>query len=703
MALESSNMRKGRSWASLNALIPAVLLFSSAAASASQATFESLAEANANSPARVTIARADAPSVGAHDFGLGYGPGLPAGVNPDFLPNSRVPFKLRGLETHTTQRPGMTGAVVKWRSHPALDDYPPGTTFVYRSADRYERSNRWKLNAVYLVFSSAHYNDKEAALAFLNSTGLIRLIGEQKGSVILITPVREHWGDVDQEAFLKLQRALNDGTFGFATLQDFGGLLYTYAFATDPNASTFFNDFIAPVPDSAGRIAGLFAVGGENTRPSHDHTLRFYSPPTLSVYLPAYLIDPSPSAMKEYLDGNDLSEIKPVAHSGTKIWIDDARSALEVIEASGNGKTLAEEIADAYVQLLSHRMRVPLSVQRTYTFDQSPYYLSLRDPFDVNGRTPDGIQLIWHRDDPALSKAPMDPPSPGDHDKLIPTTTWAEYVPVEFLKTKSGDKAAHTVPVIIAIHGGGGDERSYAEQMNWPLVAGRNRIIVVSPYEVGQIVALTDYILKTYPAADPSRIYITGYSLGGERTEQLALLAPLRFAAIAPESAADELTPPGASEVEPFSVTYPFDEMVKDYGRYLWPRSNGKELPTLFMTENLDPHVENGRKLIPSVTAFIDAMRPVNGFSLLKESEFDFNRYAFWGFPTVNNRLTVAPYDSTFLYRSDLANAKGIPLIRLALTTAQTHAYNPLHAEVIWEFVRHYRRDPITKEIVYLP
>ena len=46
--------------------------------------------------------------------------------------------------------------------------------------------------------------------------------------------------------------------------------------------------------------------------------------------------------------------------------------------------------------------------------------------------------------------------------------------------------------------------------------------------------ALIEHMLKTYPALDVSRVYATGYSMGGGATTTLGLYNPKLLAAIAP-------------------------------------------------------------------------------------------------------------------------------------------------------------------------
>src|SRR5690606_21822066 len=73
-------------------------------------------------------------------------------------------------------------------SHPVLSGYPEGTTWIYRSANLYGGRAAARLNTNILVFVDRTFADQNAALQYLKDLGLIRIIDEAIGSVILVTP-----------------------------------------------------------------------------------------------------------------------------------------------------------------------------------------------------------------------------------------------------------------------------------------------------------------------------------------------------------------------------------------------------------------------------------------------------------------------------------------------------------------------------------
>ncbi len=154
-----------------------------------------------------------------------------------------------------------------FKSHPVLDGYPKGTTYVYRPANLWgERANRCNTNI--LVFAEKSFQDKDAALAYLKDLGLINIIDTAIGSVVLVTPSdpRAGFTDVDQKHYYALQTAMlslggSERSNNVVTTY-FGGFGFLYVIGIDGGA-TFFNNYIASTFDYASRIAGVLLINGK--------------------------------------------------------------------------------------------------------------------------------------------------------------------------------------------------------------------------------------------------------------------------------------------------------------------------------------------------------------------------------------------------------------------------------------------------------
>jgi len=90
------------------------------------------------------------------------------------------------------------------------------------------------------------------------------------------------------------------------------------------------------------------------------------------------------------------------------------------------------------------------------------------------------------------------------------TNVWYEYIPTFY----TGDKA---VPLVIALHGGGGTGKGQASHSSWSKVADRENIIIVYPNYAGKdpefLKKLIDVISGKYNI-DKTRIYMDGFSMG---------------------------------------------------------------------------------------------------------------------------------------------------------------------------------------------
>ena len=107
---------------------------------------------------------------------------------------------------------------------------------------------------------------------------------------------------------------------------------------------------------------------------------------------------------------------------------------------------------------------------------------------------------------------------------------------------------ANPAPLVIAMHGTGGNENTLFEQHSTlKQAADKHGILVVSPNGRGiteyrgigenDVLTVLEEVRKTY-AIDPERIYLTGHSMGGTGAAYLAMRHPDIFAAAAPLAAA---------------------------------------------------------------------------------------------------------------------------------------------------------------------
>ena len=197
-------------------------------------------------------------------FALNYSGSQNNQATFETLEETRVssPVAVASLETNERKT---------FKSHPILDGYPKGTTYVYRSANLFGGRAAARLNTNILVFAERLFANKDAALNYLKELGLIKIIDEAIGSVVLVTPSDPKTGFTgsDQKYFYALQTAMlaqkaSDGAGGgrgsgatfYSDAEYFGGWGYNYVVGIDGGA-TFLNNYVATAYEYVNKIAGL--------------------------------------------------------------------------------------------------------------------------------------------------------------------------------------------------------------------------------------------------------------------------------------------------------------------------------------------------------------------------------------------------------------------------------------------------------------
>lgn len=125
-------------------------------------------------------------------------------------------------------------------------------------------------------------------------------------------------------------------------------------------------------------------------------------------------------------------------------------------------------------------------------------------------------------------------------------------------------KGQSNIPVVLAMHGGGGNAEQFASHINMEATADKSGFIVVylegtskrgrlkawnagkccasamkdNVDDVGYVSKVIDILTSQY-GADPARIYATGHSNGGMMSYRLACELPDKIAAIAPNAGQD--------------------------------------------------------------------------------------------------------------------------------------------------------------------
>ena len=455
--------------------------------------------------------------------------------------------------------------------HPALDAYPEGTTYVYRSANQYAGRAAARLNSNIFVYADKHFASKDEALAYLKDMGVIDIMDEATGSVVLVTPIGETFTQADVAAYYALQTAM--------------------------------------LAQKAG--------------------------------------------------GSD-AEGNPVSYADAEYF-------------GGYG----------YVYFVGVEGGAPFS---GYNFDEAPYSLCDRNIL-INGRTADGICLITHQgDDDRFAQFKTSDVVNADGSVTAGgeyIDVWYEYLPEEVLMNTA---PAGTIPLILANHGGGDDARVFVEEFGLLELAGQERVAVVAPdhqliAEVRgpALTAVVEYMLETYPALDASRVYATGFSMGGAATYTVGYYNPKLFAAVAPMSGSPTVIP---------------EDQAANFASV--------ELPVFFSLSSFDG-VRRMDALEGNISEVEQQMVTFwaknNGIDV---TAFDFEKYPHLGFGgdvVVDDRVNDE-FDKHTVY---LNNANGEQRVAFAYVQGMIHALYPEYAFMMWDFVKDYSRDLETGAVIYTP
>lgn len=568
---------------------------------------------------------------------------------------------------------GNAGAT--FASHPVLDGYPGATTWIYRSPNLYGGRAAARLNTNILVFTEQSFAGSDAAFQYLQSLGLVRIIDEAIGSVILVTPADgKAFGPGDQKHYYALQTAIlaqkaGDGARNgvrYADAEYFGGFGYTYLIGIAGGA-TFLNDYVAGTLDYVSRVAGMLLVNGQ-----------MQSVRSVAGLVPVYLVNAPDDVVAKYRAANATDAYARTGEVET--YFDQHLPLKRVAVARSANPDLPALIADAYYNLFTHAMRVPVtrpglhsasSPYQGYSMDQAPLSLCERNAV-FDSATRDGIQVFERKDDRFRKLAAPN----GEY-----LQTWFDYLPKEVL---DGTAAKASVPLVLALHGGGDDPRQFVEEIGLLPLAGAERFAIVAPEHQSSLPtanaslpALVEYTLRRWPALDPARVYVTGYSLGGAATLRAINGKPALFAAAVPMAAA------------PYTGT---PEEVRQFDKV--------DLPILFTTSEFDlPGAFDQAK--GQIAANYQAqLNLFLGFNGMPQIGYDFARFPVNGFraDAMDRLRRNGEYDS---YRWYINNAAGVPMVALSYTRGLMHALYPEYGKIAWEFFRHYARNPATGAIDY--
>lgn len=363
------------------------------------------------------------------------------------------------------------------------------------------------LNGVIFVYTDEPVSDEAAAQALIAELGLDEIAEGFPAYIVIPQPLnREGWSEADLDLYWEAQFALAGGLVnadlqppqGEYTRHTVNSLQYVIGAGS---GATFINNVLS---QDAGRVAGIVTFGGEI-----DADL------PVGVSVPAYLVNAPEDAVSYWkaVNGTD-------AEDGNTFY--NSNYALKkVIVAEGGDSFDKESIQTAWTTMLSRTTRLGVAANVVVTtMDRSEWVL-----MDWVELTDIGLNIHSFEFDAETGEAEY-----YTEYKTKSYDTVHVYVPETV--EKNPDEA---VPLVVVLHGGSDDPLNIVMGCGWAQKAVDENFIIVSPSneDPDYVMQVLDYVDGLY-AIDHSRMYVTGFSMGGMGTSNLGKAYPDVFAAIAP-------------------------------------------------------------------------------------------------------------------------------------------------------------------------
>ena len=497
------------------------------------------------------------------------------------------------------------------------------------------------MNGVVFVYPDKPLADEDAAEALIAELGLDEIAESFPAYIILPLPQNgESWTEADLDLYWEAQFFLAGGLVDANTQPPQGEYVrhtmntLQYVIGEGSGASFIHN----VLSQNAARIAGIAAFGGEI-----DEDL----PIGLSV--PAYLVN-APESVVSYwraANGTDAGE-------GSEFY-NSTYVQKKVFVAEGGDTFDRENVQTAWRNILSRTMRLGVAANVVVTtMDQSEWvlmdWLELEDI---------GLNRYTFEFDAASGTAEY-----YTEYKTKSYDTVHLYVPAAV--ESEPDKA---VPLLVTLHGGSDDPLNIVMGCGWAQKAVDENFIIVSPSneDPDHVISILDYVDGLYNI-DHSRIYVTGFSMGGMGASNVGKAHPEVFAAIAPMGSA------GGSYIEDFD-------------------SSGYDLPVCMIvggSDNLNvSEDENGDPVVGGMMpASITQAFEINE---LNPGEKDYSANPYWGY-TPNQYQVVIDKDlewriSSF-YRDDFA----APMVQCVTLIGAGHSNADYMATIAWDFMSRFAR-----------
>lgn len=300
------------------------------------------------------------------------------------------------------------------------------------------------------------------------------------------------------------------------------------------------------------------------------------------------------------------------------------------------------------------------------------------------------------------------------HNAEDPLNKWAAYLPLAAVnEMECGASTGRRFPLIFSLHGAH-NPILMTEGYGMTQLAAREECIVIAPENENEesILALIDYAKNHYPL-DESRIYLTGYSFGGCMTTRNGWKHPELFAGMGWGGMLFATQMPGHELDGQWYPEYTVTEAMKQ-------RMEELEMPfLLFMGENemleLLPFWRDQSEVGPGHVIPLMSKDKKEAFNNLRRAAgcapVDFKEKEYYeNHADSVVRSIGAEFERTEIredrgrkyFIGDSVKPDGECLFRTVAAEKMHHSVTRMWAELIWEQIGKFARDPETKKLIRL-
>lgn len=526
--------------------------------------------------------------------------------------------------------------------------------YVYNAlADGYTSIRSDVLTPKYYIF--AGNKSEEDANKLIADLGLLENVREWAGEVYVISPLNgEVYDDKDKEAFIDLV----------------GGAINNVKVIGIDDGATFVNNYIS---QSCYFIAGMMIYGGQMDDGLEKNDV-----------VPVYASNTCDVAVEFYQNINDATK---KSEKDNYVLYENEDKPLQKVVVASKEETLKEAFNNAWESVLSRNYRQHNDIAEFYMLSAR----SATENYDlIEAPIFEELGITYNQE--------IDQNITGMDGKY----TWFEYVPNTVASSKE-----NTVPLVVSLHGNQNDPRLQGDSTGWPELAAKENFIVVSPEwqekEVNffkcdglggdGVMNLVEDLKVKYPQIDPSRIYVTGLSIGGAESFLLGMKYSNIFAGVGVVSGVNVF----ANEVIEIANNYTAGEipllyLCGDHDFFqMIPVDGSSEYGTAFLFGNQVWDEDENVHIFSSLQAY----QKVNG---LEVSEMDMSANEYYGIALDDQKWTTL--GDKEMYTGTLSNENGV-VMELAAIKDLAHWNYKAEAEYMWNFFKRYSRDVETGELIF--